>query len=113
MLGNIALFFISGVIAYTLISFFGQITGGGAKTIVEVVRAVLKPLPLLLLVVGNIFFAMTVFAGFKVTQFAIPAAIALGAAVSFFYSVLVLGGTVTALKVLGVVLILVGIFFLR
>jgi len=113
MFANIALFFVSGVIAYLFISFFGQITGSGTKTIIDAVRAVLKPLPLLVLLIGNVFFAITVFSGFKVTQFAIPAAIALGVIVSFFYSVFFLGGTVTALKAFGVVLILAGIFFLR
>lgn len=113
MIANVALFFVFGVIAYALISLFGQMTGGEGKTFLGVLLAAVKPLPLLMLIVGNIFFAMAIFTALKITPFAIPATIALGAIVAFFYSALFLGGTVTLLKVFGVVLILAGIFFLR
>lgn len=113
MIANVALFFVFGVIAYALISLFGQMTGGEGKTLLDVALAAVKPLPLLVLIVGNIFFAMAIFTALTITPFAIPATIALGAIVAFAYSVLFLGGTVTLLKVFGVVLILAGIFFLR
>jgi multidrug transporter EmrE-like cation transporter len=56
---------------------------------------------------------MAVFSGFGWTKFAVPAAIALGVITSFVYSAVFLGGAVSLVRILGIVLILAGIYLLR
>ena len=113
MLLNWVLFAVFGILAYVCISLFGQLTGGSSTTMWQATLAAIKPFPFLVLMVGNIFFSVGLFVGFKNTPFAIPALIALGVIVSFFYSMFVLGGTVTSVKVAGLGLILLGIYFLK
>lgn len=113
MILSVALFALFSVLAYVCISLFGQMTGSGASTLWGAALSALRPLPLLILVAGNVFFSMAVYSGLAWTRFAIPAALALGVITSFIYSALFLGGTVTLLKLAGVALILCGIFFLR
>jgi drug/metabolite transporter (DMT)-like permease len=100
-------------ITYFLLSLFGQMTGGSAHTFLESIRAVLRPLPLALLLISNLFFASALYVGFKFTPYAIPSAIAIGVIASFLYSILFLGATVTWLKIVGVILIVGGIYLLR
>ena len=113
MLLNWVLFAIFGILAYICISLFGQLTGGSSTTMWQAALAAIKPVPLLVLIIGNIFFSLGLFVGFKNTPFALPAFVALGIVVSFFYSMFVLGGTVTSVKVAGLGLILLGIYFLK
>lgn len=113
MIASVGLFAIFSVLAYTCISFFAQITGGGSATLLQAALSAVRPLPILILIVGNIFFSMAVFSGFGWTKFAVPAAIALGVVTSFVYSAVFLGGAVSLVRMLGVVFILAGIYFLR
>ena len=113
MIFSAALFAFFSIATYVLISIYGQITGGNATPLYEAALSALRPLPLLLIVVGNVCFSMAIFSGLSWTRFAIPAALALGVITSFAYSALFLGGTVTVAKLVGVVLILGGIFLLR
>ncbi len=113
MITSIALFAVFSVLAYVCISAFAHMTGGTSATLLQSALSALKPLPLLLLVIGNIFFSMAVFSGLGWTKFAVPAAIALGVITSFAYSALFLGGAVTVAKIAGIALILGGIYLLR
>lgn len=107
------LFFCFSVLAYVGISAFGQLSGGAATSLLSAAGNALRPLPLLVLVAANVFFAMAVFSGLSWTRFAIPAALAVGVVTSFAYSAFFLGGAVTLVKVAGILLILVGIYLLR
>ena len=109
---NWLLFFGFGVTAYIGISIFAQLTGGQGSTLLQVAINSIKPLSLLVLVVANVLFGMAVFMGFKNTQFAIPATIAIGVITSVCYSVFVLGGQLTMSKVGGIFLVLAGIYLL-
>lgn len=113
MITQIFLFATLSFIAYTFIALFGQLTGGVSETLLESMRPIFKPQALMVLLVGNIFFACAIFIGLKITAFAVPAAIAFGVIASFVYSVLFLGGAITAMNVLGVIFILIGIFLLK
>ncbi len=110
---TIFLFLLLSFITYFLISVVGQLTGSGSGSLVHHALQVIKPLPLLLLVISNIFFAVALAVGFKFTQYAIPAAIAIGVISSFIYSAIFLGGFVTLLRIAGIFLILAGIYLLR
>lgn len=107
------LFFALSFATYFLLSLFGQLTGGSGATLVDSIGRMFRPIPLLVLIASNIFFASALYFGFQFSKFAIPMAIAVGVVASFVYSMLFLGGTVSAFKLLGVALILVGIYLLR
>ena len=113
MLLNWLAFFGLGVVSYTFISLYGQLTGGNNTTIAQTAFSAIKPLQLIILIVGNIFFAIGLFYGFKNTQFAIPAFIATGIITSYVYSLGILSGTFSLYNLFGVALVLCGIFFLR
>lgn len=113
MVVTVTLFFALSFLTYTLFSVFGHLTGGSPGDFWQDILEVFKPLPLLLLVIGNVFFAAALSIGFKFTSHAIPSAIAIGVIASFIYSAVFLGGTVTWIKGVGILLILAGIYFLR
>ena len=113
MIATAFLFFVLSLITYFLFAWFGHMTGGSAGTFWQDVLEVLKPVPLIVLLVGNFFFAAAISIGLKVSPYAIPMAIAIGVLSSFVYSMLFLGGTFTWVKMLGVVVILAGIYLLK
>lgn len=106
-------FFILSFITYTLVSLFGQLTGGSDGTFWEDILEVFKPIPLVILLVSNLFFAAALSIGFKLSPYAPSMAIAVGVIASFVYASLFLGGTVTLFRIVGVVLVLAGIYLLR
>ncbi len=112
MILNWIYFFVLGVCAYIGISYFAQLTGGGSTTALQAAIASLKPIPILILIVANVFFALAIFFGFKNTKLAIPAVLAIGVITSSVYSVVILGASFSFMELVGVALILVGIFFL-
>ncbi|GEM_PF-1265901 len=113
MLATAFLFFVLSLITYTLVAWFGQLTGGSGGTFWQDVLSIFKPLPLLIIFVSNAFFAAALSMGFKLSPYAVPMAIAIGVIASFVYSTLFLGGTVTWVKIMGVVAILGGIYLLK
>ena len=110
---SILLFFVLSFITYTLFSWFGQLTGGGPGNLKEDVLSIFKPFPLLILLIGNAFFAGALSVGFSFSKDAIPMAIAVGVIASFTYSALFLGANVTWIRILGVAFVLVGIYLLK
>lgn len=112
MILQLSLFIGLTIATYVGISFFAQITGGTATSVWSVVTSVFRPLPLITLVVANTFFALAVYFGFMTTRFALPIVIALGASVSFAYSIVMFGAVITSLKVLGLVCVVGGIILL-
>ncbi|HRH24700.1 MAG TPA: hypothetical protein PK109_03905 [Candidatus Paceibacterota bacterium] len=107
------LFFVLSFITYFLIALFGHLTGGAPGTFWQSLTAAFKPLPLLLILLSNLCFAAALWHGFKITAYAIPISIAIGVIASFTYSIAILHASVTPVKLLGVMLILLGIYFLR
>ncbi|MBY0110753.1 hypothetical protein K2Y00_01995 [Patescibacteria group bacterium] len=113
MIGTAILFFVLSIVTYVLFAWFGHLTGGSPGTFWQDVFEVFKPMPLAILIVGNLFFAAAVSIGLKISPYAIPMAIAIGVIASFVYSMLFLGGTFTWVKTLGIGAILVGIYLLK
>src|SRR6516162_457562 len=89
------LFVATGILSYVLLSLFGQLTGGSVNSAISAFLAAFKPIPLVVLIIGNALWGMAIFFGLQNTKYAIPAVIALGIITSFFYSVIVLENTVT------------------
>ena len=103
------LFFGITFVAYLGISWFAQLSGGSSTSATQAFFSAIRPIPLLIITVANMCFAVAAYYGFMVTRFAIPAMIATGAVTGFFYSVLFLGAKITALKILGILLAISGI----
>jgi len=106
------IFAVSMGIAYMGIALFGQLSGDKGTSALSAFLTALRPLPFLIITIANMFFALGLFYGFKVTRYAIPIAISSGVIISFLYSVFVMGTSITITKVIGVVTILVGIVIL-
>jgi hypothetical protein len=107
------LFATTGIVSYLLLSLFGQLTGGSVNSAISAFLAAFKPIPLVLLIIGNALWGVAIFFGLQNTKYAIPVVIALGIITSFFYSVIVLENPVTWPRLLGVGLVILGIYFIR
>jgi hypothetical protein len=103
------LFVVLMIVGYTGISWFAQLSGGTSQSAFDAFLSAVRPFPLLVVTVANMFFALGIYYGFSVTRFAIPAAISIGVLTSFVYSVVVLGAQVTLTKVAGVAIVILGV----
>ena len=106
-------FTVSAVLAYVSLSLFGKLSGGSATSALGSVFATFKPTAFFFLIVGNVLWAVAVFFGLRGTPYALPATIAIGIITSFFFSVVVLGTSITIYRLLGIVVILLGVYLLR
>ena len=113
MVLNWLLFFALSFGAYILIALFGQLTAGESTTLWQVALAEFKPLPLAIILFANAVWATGLYFGFKNTNLALPIAISIGVVTGFVYSLLFLDATFTPLKLLGVALVLGGIFLMQ
>lgn len=107
-----ALFVVVTIVAYVGISLFAQLSGGSSTNAWQAFFSAVRPLPLAVMVVANMFYALGVYYGFLSTRFAIPITLVIGAITSFAYSALVLGAAITPIKVLGVILAIGGAILL-
>lgn len=105
-------FVVSVVVAYTGISWFGQMTAEFGTTPVTSFLAAIRPVPLFIVTVANMFFGLGLYYGFGLTRFALPATIALGVITSFVFSAVVLGAQVTLMKLVGVLVVILGVVIL-
>jgi hypothetical protein len=110
---NWGLFAITGITAYVLLSMFGHLGGGSGSSALGAALAAFKPIPFLLLIVGNVLWGVAVFFGLQNTRYAITATVALGVITSFLYSVIALDNAVNWVRLIGVALVLSGIYFLK
>ncbi|MDA8597187.1 hypothetical protein N9L26_02515 [Candidatus Pacebacteria bacterium] len=101
------------VAGYFCISAFSHLTGGESQSYRELLRSLVKPIPLLLVIVGNVFLASAAYFGFIATNTAISIMLSIGILTSVVYSMLFLDVTVSVGKVVGILLILGGIFLLK
>ena len=100
-------------LGYLGVSIFSQLTGANAQSYTELLKNVIKPLPLLIMVVANMFLASAVYFGFLATSTAIPIMLSIGIITSLLYSVFALGAVVTLTKIVGVAFIIIGIYLLK
>jgi multidrug transporter EmrE-like cation transporter len=110
---NWLLFAVTGVVAYVLLSLFGQLGGGSSNSAVGAFLAAFKPIPFVLLIIGNALWGVAVYFGLQNTKYAIPAVIALGIITSFLYSLIVFENPVTWWRLLGLGLLILGIYFIQ
>ena len=101
------------IVTYTLYSFFGLRVGASDTAL----RAALAPVSDLLnfglIMSGTVGLGLALFFGGRVTEFAFTIVIALGLVVSFVFSIVVGGASVTATHGVGLVLVMAGVALLR
>ena len=107
------LFVATGILSYLLLSLFGQLTGGSVNSAISAFLAAFKPIPFVVLIIGNALWGVAIFFGLQNTKYAIPGVIALGIITSFFYSVIVLENTVTWPRLVGLGFVMLGIYLIR
>lgn len=99
--------------AYALISWF-SIRAGEHHTLWQ---AFLSPfrhwLDLVLVLSGSMVYAMAIFFGIRSSSFAPSIVITLGVIVSFLFSVWLADGIITPRRVLGIGIVMVGVFLMR
>lgn len=108
------IFFLSFVsAAYVGISYVGQMTGGESTSAGNSAMRLFKPSIFIPMVLANAAFSASLYYGFLATSTALTVAVSVGVIVSFVYSVIVVGATISAAKLLGVGFILVGVYLVR
>ena len=107
------LFALTSVVAYVFITMFGVLGGGAGTSIVSAALDTFKPIPFILLLLGNVVWGVAIYLGLRQTTDAIPIAIVIGVVVSFLYDVMFMQTAVTWMHMLGLVLVLVGIYLLK
>jgi len=65
---NWSLFAVTGVVAYVLLSLFGQLGGGSSNSAVGAFLAAFKPIPFVLLIIGNALWGVAVYFGLQNTK---------------------------------------------
>jgi uncharacterized membrane protein len=103
------LFFGITILSYCGIAWFAQLSGGASTNSWQAFLSALRPLPLAVMVIANMFFALAVYKGFLLTKHAVPMMISVGVLTAFAYSILFLGAELTLVKTLGVALVIAGI----
>ena len=101
------------VISYTLFSYFGLRTGAA----MSFKQAILAPfsnfVDLSLVLVGSAGFGVATYYALKNSAYAIPMIISIGLIVSFVFSTLFADGRISMTKIIGLVLIIVGVVLLK
>jgi hypothetical protein len=110
---NWLLFFVLTIVSYTLISWFSAYAGATANGPLDAFKNVLSPLGLGLVLVANILYGVAMYYGFNASKLAIPIAFSIGAIVAWAYSMVYLGKVFELNDLLGVILVLIGIFLLQ
>lgn len=112
MLLSWILFVTCAIVGYIGIAWFAQLSGGSSHTALEAFISAIKPFPLLVATIANMFFGLGLYYGFGVTRFAIPAAISIGVITSFVFSLVFLGAQITLTKAFGILVIIAGVALL-
>ena len=105
-------FILLSICGYLGVSVFSHLVGT-APSLMDSIKGIFKPLPLLCVLVTNICLASAVYFGFLASSTAIPIMLSVGIVTSLVYSVFFLGVTITSVKLLGVLFIVVGIYLLK
>ena len=110
---NWLLAILATITSYTLFSIFGLRTGNAQSFLQALLAPISNPLNFALILSGSIGFGLATYYALKVSTFAIPAVISLGVIVAFVFSLLFTHGELTYSKVLGVCLIIAGVWFIK
>lgn len=101
------------VAGYICISIFAQLVGPSSTSFWSAVVSTFKPLPFGVVMLGNALLGGALYYGFLSTNAAVPIAISIGVITSVAYSVSFLGVTITTTKLVGITMIIIGIYLLR
>ena len=110
---NWVLFLFLVSFAYAGITYVGQLTAHESASVTETLIRLLKPSILFPMILATMAFNASLYYGFLATPLALSVAVSVGVIISFLYSTLIMSAGVSALKLLGLALIVVGIFLIK
>ena len=113
MIMNWLLTILLSIFAYTLYSYYGMRTAGATTATAAAFEMVRSWMSFGLIFMGTIGFSLALFYGSKASEFAVTVVIAIGVVVSFAFSAIVGGGLVGMGNLVGLALILGGIYLLK
>jgi multidrug transporter EmrE-like cation transporter len=106
-------FVLISAVGYIGIAVFNRMVGAEAESLYDAVGRAVQPTALVIMIVANIFLGAGVYYGFMATSSAIPIMLSLGVVTTFVFSVMILGVSLTLTKVLGLMLVVAGIYLLK
>ena len=104
---------VATVVAYTLFSYFGVRTGSSDTLAKAAFAPVSNPIDFSLIVFGSSGFGIATYFALKTSPFAVTLVIAIGLIVSFLFSVLVVSAEATPQRLIGLVVVMAGVWLLR
>ena len=110
---NWVLAIIATIVSYTVFSYFGLRTGEAASFKYALIAPFSNLLNLCLVLIGSAGFGVATFYGLKSSPYAITAVISIGLIVSFVFSSFFADGKVTAMRLLGLGIIIIGVWLLK
>lgn len=107
-------FIVFGIVAYTLISYYGMVTSNAqAGSPLEIVSGIVThPAGVFAMIVGNLLFAVALYYGFQLTPSALSIMYATGVITGYAYTYVTGRTEVSGLHLLGVLFIILGIWLL-
>jgi len=106
-------FIVATSIMYLCIVTVGRLTGGEGVSVLDSVKQLFTPMLLFLVLSTNVLFAIGIYYGFIVSSNALTISVAIGVVISFIYSIVTLGVSVSVTKLIGLALLIIGIYLLR
>ena len=113
MILNWVLFLFLVSVAYVGITYVGHLTAHESASVTKTLLRLFKPSILLPMILATMAFNASLYYGFLATPFALSVAVSIGVIISFLYSIFMMGAGVSAPNLLGVALIIVGIFLIK
>ena len=104
---------IATIVSYTLFSYFGLRTGAASSFQDALLAPVSSAVNFGLILVGSAGFGVATFYALKSSPFAITAVISIGLIVSFVFSSLFADGRITITRLLGLGVIVAGVWLLK
>ena len=101
------------ITSYTLFSIFGLRTGQAESFQQAALAPVSNVIDFFLIIVGSAGFGIATFYALKSSTFAITVVISIGLLVSFIFSILFVNGVVNPQKILGISIIILGIWLIK
>ncbi len=104
---------IATIISYTALSYFAFRAGGTTSFRYALLLPISSPIDFALVLSGNAAFGVATYFALKNSPYAITIVISIGLIVSFVFSTFVTDGRITALHILGLGIIILGVWFLK
>ena len=110
---NWILAIVATIVSYTLFSYYGLRRGEVASFKYALIAPVSNLINFGLVIIGSAGFGVATYYAFKSSPYAITSVISVGLIVSFVFSSLFADGEITALRIIGLGVIILGIWLIK